>query len=246
MSARARRRALEWLAAGNAVLAPLKAGLGYGVFLRGDRRTRALVRLGEVDVRGLESEGALKAAPGGFVLSQAGLAMAARAAAAPGEEFLAQHSRMTGRSVAGAGAELRHVRAVSASTLLQRLGQLRSGDGAGWLNAEELRAAQVVREDWLAAQAGLTRSSDMTAPPLAGSRRARNGVEAAAVARCDARQRVGAALDALAPPLRRVVERVCILEEGIEAIERAESWPARSGKLALKLALSQLAVRLAG
>jgi hypothetical protein len=45
----------------------------------------------------------------------------------------------------------------------------------------------------------------------------------------------------LAVPLRRVVERVCLREEGLEALERGEGWPARSGKIALKLALAQLA-----
>ncbi len=58
---------------------------------------------------------------------------------------------------------------------------------------------------------------------------------------CDARRRVAVALDGLAPPLRRVVERVCLREEGLEALERSEGWPARSGKIALKLGLAQLA-----
>lgn len=46
----------------------------------------------------------------------------------------------------------------------------------------------------------------------------------------------------LAPPLRRAVERVVLYEDGIEALERGEGWPARSGKLALKLGLAQLAM----
>jgi hypothetical protein len=53
-----------------------------------------------------------------------------------------------------------------------------------------------------------------------------------------------AALDALAPQLRRVVERVVLHEEGVESIERQEGWPTRSGKIGLKLALAQLAVAL--
>ena len=60
-------------------------------------------------------------------------------------------------------------------------------------------------------------------------------------ARCDARRRTAEALDALAPPLRRVVERVCLNEDGLETLERAHGWPARSGKVALKLGLAQLA-----
>jgi len=89
---------------------------------------------------------------------------------------------------------------------------------------------------------GLVRGSDWAAPPNSSSGRSvSNAVELAAGAFCDARRRVAGALERLAPPLRRVVERVCLHEEGLEALERGESWPARSGKLALKLALAQLA-----
>ncbi len=71
-----------------------------------------------------------------------------------------------------------------------------------------------------------------------------NAQEMAMAKRCDARRRVGDALARLAQPLRRIVERVCLFEEGLEALERAEGWPARSGKLALKLGLAQLAADL--
>jgi hypothetical protein len=63
---------------------------------------------------------------------------------------------------------------------------------------------------------------------------------------CDARARVEAALGALAPPLLRVVERVCLQEEALEAFERREHWPPRSGKVTLKLALAQIVAHLAG
>lgn len=56
--------------------------------------------------------------------------------------------------------------------------------------------------------------------------------------------RVAAAFEALsklAPTLRRVVEQAVLHEQGLEAIERAENWPPRSGKIALKLGLAQLA-----
>lgn len=66
----------------------------------------------------------------------------------------------------------------------------------------------------------------------------------ALAARCAAGRRMNDALDALAPELRRVVERVVCYEQGQEALERAERWPARSGKIALKFGLAQLAQRL--
>ena len=62
-------------------------------------------------------------------------------------------------------------------------------------------------------------------------------------AQCDARRRVARALPALAPQLRRAVEMACLREGGLETLERTEGWPARSGNLALKLALAQLATR---
>ena len=74
-------------------------------------------------------------------------------------------------------------------------------------------------------------------------RAARRAALAAVEARCDAQRRANEALAALAAPLRRVVERVCLYEEGLEALERAEGWPARSGKIALKLGLAQLAAQ---
>jgi hypothetical protein len=62
----------------------------------------------------------------------------------------------------------------------------------------------------------------------------------------DARQRVERVLTALALPLRKIVERSCLLEQGLEDIEHAERWPARSAKIALKCGLAQLAAAYAG
>jgi hypothetical protein len=81
----------------------------------------------------------------------------------------------------------------------------------------------------------------MAAPMGSTARGPGNAQEAAMARRCDARRRVAQAMARLAAPLRRVVERVCLREDGLEALERAEGWPARSGKLALKLGLAQLA-----
>jgi hypothetical protein len=84
--------------------------------------------------------------------------------------------------------------------------------------------------------------SDWSAPPRGASARGPGHArEAMLAAHCDARQRASDALNALAAPLRRVVERVCLQEEGLERLERQEGWPARSGKIALKLGLAQLA-----
>jgi hypothetical protein len=226
------------------VLAPLAAGSGYGVFAKGDRRRRPLARLGPADVRELVAEGAIAphASAPGLVLTQAGLARARRGAATAEEAFTAQHRPVVTRTVVDAEGAARAVRGLAPSSVVRRLAGLRDAAGAPWLTDAELRAAAQVRADWQASQVGLVRGSDWSAPPLGSTARGASSAQERALAnRCDARLRLAQALDALAPPLRRVVERVCIHEDGIEALERAEGWPARSGKLALKLGLAQLA-----
>jgi hypothetical protein len=56
-----------------------------------------------------------------------------------------------------------------------------------------------------------------------------------------ARQRFHKAADALPGELRDVTVRVCCFHEGLEAIEKSQGWPVRSGKLVLRIALEQLA-----
>jgi hypothetical protein len=244
MSARSVERALARLAAPQAVMARDRNGEGFGVFPNADRRRRPLVRVSALEARTLEAEGAIRrAGDDEFVLSEAGRARVRREGSAPAEQFAAQHRAIVDRSVIDAEGA-RNVRGYERAPALRRLAALKDGAGKPWLEPGELAAAAKVLADWEMAERGLVRGSDWAAPPMGSSPRAANGAEAALAQRCDARRRVADALATLAPSLRRVVERVCLYEEGLEALERAEAWPARSGKLALKLALSQLAASL--
>lgn len=237
-------RALRCLASPGAVLAQGQAPGNFGVYAGGDRRRRPVAKLREEEVRDLASSGAIEWASNreGFVLTRAGRARISRQAAPPSERYLAQHGPIVARETIDEQGEMRPARGVAQSSVLQRLAALRDGNGAPWLSGGELAAAVRLRTHWEAGQAGLVRGSDLTAPPNAcGARGASSAQEAALAVRCDARRAVSDALDALAPPLRRVVERICFYEDGLEALERSEGWPARSGKLALKLGLAQLA-----
>lgn len=243
MSARLVTRALERLAAPGAVLAPERSGKGFGVFPNGDRRRRPVVRLSSMDVRELASSGAIRGGEdGAYVLSDAGAARAARETSAPGEAYVAQHSAIVDRAVVDADGDVRTARGLDVDRTLRRLSALRDGAGRAWLDGAELAAAARLKADWERGELGLVRGSDWAAPPKGSTARGA-GMDGALAAHCDARRRVADALDALAAPLRAVVERVCLREEGLEALERVEAWPARSGKLALKLALAQLAQR---
>lgn len=244
MSARGVERALVRLAAEKALLAREREGGGFGVYPRGDRRRRPVARLEAAAVRALEADGVLApSVDGAFVLSPAGRARVRRDEASEGEGFTAQHAPIVDRFVMDAAGAQRAARAVDGGSVLRRLAALRDASGRPWLSSSELAAAAALREDWERAQAGLVRGSDWRAPPKGSAPRAANGPDVAMAARCDAQRRFAAKLESLAAPLRRIVERACLYDDGLEAIERAEGWPARSGKVALKLGLAQLAAR---
>ncbi|MBX3430741.1 MAG: hypothetical protein KF779_14250 [Hyphomonadaceae bacterium] len=241
MSERRVARALARLASGDALLRD-GAGPDYGVFTKRDRRRRALLRLRASEVRELEAEGVLEAcSEGTFVLTKAGFARVERDGAEPGEAFLAQHRAVVVRDAIDESGVIRRVRGFDADAPMRRLAALKGPQGEPWLSQAELSAAGKLRSDWAAGELGLVRGSDWTAPPIGTTRGLGNVHDAAMARRCDARRRLSDALARLAGPLRRVVERLCLYEEGLEALERSEGWPARSAKLALKLGLAQLA-----
>lgn len=236
-------RALALLAADGAVLAPSRNGRAFAVFPRGDRRRRPAVHLTPDETAQLESDGAIEPdGDGGFVITTGGRARARRGAALSSEAFVAQHGAIEARHVLDDDSSLRVVRGVSQSTVIGRLAALKDAKGRAWLDGDELRAAQMLRSDWEAQQQGLLRGSDWSAAPQGASARGPATAQEQQLAeRCDRRRRFAQAMDALAPPLWRVLHTICIREEGLEALERAEAWPARSAKLALKLGLAQLA-----
>jgi len=239
-------RALARLQQAGSILALEKSGRGFGVFTKGDRRRRPVARLTAAQVRVLESSGAIVAGaePNCFELSLAGAARVARAHALPAEAYLAQHRPIVARSVMASDSAARSVRGHEPNGAVGKLAAMRDASGAPWFTADELSAAMRLRTDWERGQIGLTKGSDLAAPPRGqAARGAGNATERLAGAACDARRRVAETLESLAPLLRRVVETVCFAEQGLEALERTQSWPPRSGKLALKLALAQLAAR---
>jgi hypothetical protein len=246
-------RALEGEGAAARVLAYLRAPGSvtdhdpvrqrYVILPRGDRRRRPIALAGEDVVAALISDGALeRVAEGRFAITSAGRARSLRALALADESYRAQHDRLADRSwVDGEGAE-RRARGVDGRGLQDRLRRLGDASGRALLTDAELAAAQRLRDDWEVAQQGMVKGSDWSAPPRGASQRGpSNGAETARLSVIDARRRLADAFDALAPAMASAVRSLCLLEKSLADIERAERWPRRSGKLALKMGLAQLA-----
>ncbi len=240
------RRALTRLAQPGALLA---VGGGFrervfGVFADGDRRQRPLARLEMQEVRGLERDGVLRrdGDRGGFVLTEAGLARVRRREMAAGEDaFQAQH-RVHGRKAvpddAGGVQAVTVNRAESPLMWLKR----RGSDGQAFVSEREFCAGERLRRDHALSVRPARVTMDWSGAPAVGGRRAPGASPlAAGETAAAARQRVEAALAALGPGLDHVVRAVCCDERGLDAVERAMSWPRRSAKLALKLGLARLA-----
>lgn len=235
-------RLLARLRVAGAVLVKDETRRDFALAPNGDRRRRPSMRVSAALVQGLLADGALTAleADGRFALSHAGHARALRARAGADDQFRAQHDAIVPRAVMDADGDVRTARGVDPSAPLARLEKLTDAKGRPYFSANEIAAARTLRADWDAGQGGLVRGSDWSAPPRGSTSRA-NGAEMARAGAVDARRRVERALGSLAPILAEAVRAACLREEGLEAIERANAWPVRAGKLALKCALAQLA-----
>ena len=209
-------------------------GGGYVVRLAADRRRRPVMRLDEAGFRRLADAPGLKRRAGGegWVLArpvvEAGPDPAGRPGVIDGE-----------RAVAEADGRVRTRRANLGESPIAWLARRKDAAGRPWLSAGEAAAGETLREDFQRAGTlgRLTMAWDAAprgrAPRGAGLDPMERGVEA--------RARVAAALDAVGPGLREMLELVCLRSSALEAAERGLGLPSRSGKTVLKLALQRLA-----
>lgn len=109
----------------------------------------------------------------------------------------------------------------------------------GGLDPVEAAAGERLREDFQRAGTVGRLTMDWDAQPRSAGGRAR--LEPALRARA-AKDRIAAALAAVGPGLREILERVCLAETALQAAERELGLPRRAGKTVLKLALQRLAV----
>jgi hypothetical protein len=108
----------------------------------------------------------------------------------------------------------------------------------GHISDRQLHAGDRLRADWERAQ--LAPSVTMRWDPVRGGGRSDAGLTASE-RQMAARDRFNAAIASAGADLSDILWRVVCAGEGLRDAERALGWPARSGKLVLKIALDRIA-----
>ena len=117
------------------------------------------------------------------------------------------------------------------------LGRLRHRGG---IDAVQFEAGERLRRDFTLAGLTPRMSIDLTQPLIrrAGGQRLEAPLSDMVLA---AKQRFSAAMRAAGPGLNDLLFDVCCHLRGLEEAERANGWPTRSAKVALRIALERLA-----
>lgn len=133
----------------------------------------------------------------------------------------------------------RRLKMAGQETPLAVLARRRDRLGNPFLTRDLVAIGERLREDFELSQIepGMTQNWDhFMTPGLSGGARELSGPEAAQ----QARVRLNKALDLLGEGLSDIAMRCCCQLEGLEATERRLGWPARSGKVVLRIALIRL------
>jgi Domain of unknown function (DUF6456) len=150
----------------------------------------------------------------------------------------------TGRDLFAPGARPAATRrSVGTDAPLHVLARRSRTDGEAWLPRELVTAALRFRETWEIARigGGLTRDWDALVTGRVAAGGGKSHPAGAPTRRLEAEQSLEAAIRALGPDLAETVLLGVCQEQGMEDIEKRLAYPARSGKIVLRIALRTLA-----
>lgn len=156
--------------------------------------------------------------------------------------FRAQHADFALAEMAGSDPDEAGKRLVNrGESTLGWLRRRRDRDGRPLVSERQFVAGERLRADF--ERAGLMARVTLRwdGAPATGERRPGAAMLDPTEAQVAARQRYERALKTLGPGLAEVAARICCYQEGLEAVERSLSWPQRSAKVVLGLALDRLA-----
>lgn len=230
-------RLLRRLAAPGTVVVP-DGPDAWSAVPHGDRRRRALARLTAAEVRALTAAGTLSDGEARTLTEEGRKRLARLREGGSANPFAAQHRRMALRRTDDASVAVN-----LAESPLARLGRAHPVSGEAVLSPAEIQAGERLRQDLARSTYNARTTMDWSAPPP-GRTPARSGGRdpaGAADAALAARDRVNAALEFVGSPFSTVLLDLLWREISLEAIERSQKWPPRTGRLGVKLALGRLA-----
>ncbi len=111
----------------------------------------------------------------------------------------------------------------------------------GHLTDRQLDGGEKLRGDWERANLAPSVTMSWNITPPSGGRRGAPDALSATESQIAAKQRFDSAINHLGSDLSDIAWRIICGGEGIPAAEKNLGWPARSGKLVLKIALDRLA-----
>lgn len=127
-----------------------------------------------------------------------------------------------------------------AESPLAWLARRKGADGRPFLTPAQVEAGERFRRDVEQAQI-LQRVTANWEASIAASRRGADAGVAVTEIAMDARRRLARAYETVGPELAGLLTDVCGYLKGLEMVECERGWPARSGKVVLRIALDRLA-----
>lgn len=139
----------------------------------------------------------------------------------------------------GHQASQKRVRFTTQENPIAVLARRRDKGGQPFLKPELVAASERLREDFELSQIGTAITQNWDRFLTAGTYNGRSGANSSARSH-DAHQRFTNALESLGEGLSEIALRCCCHQEGMVTIEKRLGWPARSGKVVLRIALIKL------
>ena len=192
-------------------------------------------------LEGLERRGLVHRREGRLEITPLG-ATALRRSLAGADGFAAQHQSRIKAGIDDSQFGRATVTLNEDESPLSRFCRIKARDGRPLIGAVEFAAGERLRAEFTRGQM-MPRVTANWSPSVTLRSRGDGGGGMAEMtdAIVAARQRVNRALEAVGPDFSGLLLDFCCFLKGIEEIERERSWPARSAKLVLRLALASLA-----
>jgi Domain of unknown function (DUF6456) len=155
------------------------------------------------------------------------------------DRFRAQHLELGTRKVAMDDGFI-SVTVNDSESPLAWLARRKGRDGQAMISAHQFMAGEKLRADFTLGHMAPRVTANWSA---AGGGRPKGGNSAAEMTdvMLASRQRVRQAMEVCGPEFSGLLMDVCCFLRGLEDVERERSWPARSAKIVLQLALDRLA-----